>query len=82
MSLAGRDKGHLFFITDISDNYVYMIDGDIHKVENPKYKKLKHIKLTDFQDETVATKIKNKSKITNQEVKRVLRSIQPGGNDV
>ncbi len=80
LSLAGRDKGNYFIITEMKDNFAYIVDGKIHKVENPKLKKLKHMAEQDFQVCELSKKIKNKSKITNQDVKRVLKKM--GGSNV
>jgi ribosomal protein L14E/L6E/L27E len=39
-SIAGRDKGRYMVIIDIIDeNYVYVVDGDLRRVEIPKRKK-------------------------------------------
>ena len=75
-SLAGRDKGKLFLVVGVEENYVYLVDGDIRKVENPKRKKIKHIELTRFFDANMAERIVKKNKITNQDVKRVIKEIQ------
>ena len=80
LSLAGRDKGNYFVVTDITDNFAYIVDGKIHKVENPKLKKLKHMSVQDYKVEDLTNKIKNKSKITNQEVKKALKKL--GGSNV
>lgn len=43
-SKAGRDKGRVFLIFDIIDNeYVFIIDGDLRRLDNPKKKKIKHL---------------------------------------
>ena len=75
-SLAGRDKGKLFLVVGVEENYVYLVDGDVRKVENPKRKKIKHIELTRFFDANMAERIAKKNKITNQDVKRVIKEIQ------
>lgn len=76
-SIAGRDKGNLFVVVKIDDDekYVYLVDGNIRKVENPKRKKIKHIELTNYSDETLTERITKKRKLTNQEVKKFLREI-------
>lgn len=76
-SIAGRDKGKFFVVVQIDDDekYVYLVDGSIRKVENPKRKKIKHIELTNYSDETLTDRITKKRKLTNQEVKRFLREI-------
>ncbi|MBQ9709179.1 MAG: KOW domain-containing RNA-binding protein [Clostridia bacterium] len=45
-SLAGHDKGETFAIINLVDgNYVLVANGKTRKVNNPKRKKLKHVKL-------------------------------------
>lgn len=49
VSLAGRDKGTVCVIVGNADEegYVLIADGRTRKVESPKKKKLKHIRLVD-----------------------------------
>lgn len=44
-SLAGHDEGKIYVILKEEDTYVYLIDGDIRKLDNPKKKKKKHVQL-------------------------------------
>ena len=44
-SKAGHDKGNVYVIYDVDDTYVYLIDGKIRKIENPKKKKIKHVQI-------------------------------------
>lgn len=60
----------------VDENYVYLVDGDIRKVENPKKKKIKHVELTRFFDGNIAERIAKKNKITNQDIKKVIKEIQ------
>lgn len=77
LSKSGRDKGKLFFVTEIlENNYVYIIDGNIHKVENQKLKKSKHLELVEAQDEEISNKLKNKQKLSNHDIRRALRAIR------
>lgn len=44
---AGRDAGRYFIIKQIIDKeHVLIVDGEMRKLENPKKKKIKHLKLT------------------------------------
>ena len=45
-SIAGRDKGTLFLVLKKDGDFVYLADGDLRKVENPKKKRLKHVNKT------------------------------------
>lgn len=45
-SVAGRDRGMYAFVVGRSeDGYLLLADGRLRKVEAPKRKKLKHIRL-------------------------------------
>ena len=44
VSLAGRDKGQLFFVLDTDDLFVYIADGKGRRLEQPKRKKRKHVR--------------------------------------
>ena len=46
VSLSGRDEGRVFLIVDTpEENFVLLCDGCLRRLEKPKRKKLKHIKL-------------------------------------
>ena len=71
-SLAGRDKGKYFYVMDVEDNYVLIADGKGRKLENPKRKKLKHVRRVSRTETRVATKILNGDKVLNSELRRDL----------
>ena len=72
-SKAGRDEGKIFLITGFIDtNYVYISDGDLRRVENPKKKKIKHLVITENIIDTIAQKISTGSKITNADIRKAL----------
>ncbi|HEY5586361.1 MAG TPA: KOW domain-containing RNA-binding protein [Ruminiclostridium sp.] len=76
-SKAGRDEGKIFVITQlIESNYVYISDGDLRRVDNPKKKKIKHLVITKDIIETIAKKISIESKITNAEIRKALVEIK------
>ena len=41
-SKSGHDKGCVFFVVEVLDDFVMIADGDRRKLENPKKKKVKH----------------------------------------
>ena len=71
-SLAGRDKGKIFYVIDTEDNYVLIADGKGRKLENPKRKKLKHVRRVSRTETRVAVKIQNGDKVLNSELRRDL----------
>lgn len=44
-SKAGHDKGHIYVIIEIDETYVYLVDGKIRTLDNPKKKKRKHVQV-------------------------------------
>ena len=44
VSRAGRDKGRPFVVLSTEENYVYLVDGDLRKLNRPKKKKRMHVK--------------------------------------
>ena len=72
ISLAGRDKDKLFYVIEIEDNYVLLADGKGRKLENPKRKKLKHVRRVTRTETRVAAKIQNGDKVLNSELRRDL----------
>ena len=72
-SKAGIDKGKLFIIKDIiNDKYVYIVDGDLRKISNPKKKKIKHLIIYKRIFKEFQEQIKSSTKITNVFVKKLI----------
>ena len=47
LSLAGRDQGRLFVVTEeLDDQFVLIADGGLRGVDRPKKKRRKHLKAT------------------------------------
>ena len=72
VSLAGRDKGQLFFVIDTDDQFVYLADGKGRRLESPKRKKRRHVRKLPQSDSRVAEKIRNGDKVLNSELRREL----------
>lgn len=45
-SKAGRDKGRAMVVLHSEGEYLFLADGDLRPIENPKKKKTKHIQPT------------------------------------
>lgn len=76
-SMAGRDKGEFMVVMSIIDeNYVFVSNGKLRKVSNPKKKKIKHLSKTNHIATVICDKIKNKEKITNADVRKIIESFQ------
>jgi ribosomal protein L14E/L6E/L27E len=44
-SKAGHDTGKVYVIIEVDDTYVYLADGSIRTLKNPKKKKRKHVQV-------------------------------------
>ncbi len=44
-SKAGHDTGKVYVIIEVDDAYVYLADGSIRTLKNPKKKKRKHVQV-------------------------------------
>ncbi|MBW4827033.1 MAG: KOW domain-containing RNA-binding protein [Clostridiaceae bacterium] len=72
-SRAGRDKGNIFLVLDIiDDKYLYVVDGDIRKLDNPKRKKVKHLIIYNTVVPELKEKIENGTKINNAYIRKLL----------
>ena len=45
-SKAGRDKGTLYAVLDTENDFVYLVNGDVRRINRPKKKKIRHINKT------------------------------------
>ena len=72
VSLAGRDKGQLFFVLDTDDLFVYIADGKGRRLESPKRKKRRHVRKLPLYPSRVAEKLRNGDKVLNSELRREL----------
>ena len=64
-SKAGHDKGKVYVIVGMDETYVYVVDGRLRKLENPKKKKYRHVQ--------VIQKRYNITEADDTAVKRILK---------
>jgi len=80
-SKAGRDKDRYFVVWEIlNDSCVYLVDGDLRKVENPKRKNIKHLQRTNRVLDPVAVRLKTGDKVTNAEICRLIADLKEMGD--
>ncbi len=74
VSKAGHDKGQMYVIIGEENDMVYLADGKLRKLDNPKKKKLKHLQLVKSNlDADLVEKIINKQTIYNEEIKLAIK---------
>lgn len=73
-AIAGRDNGNFFVVKEIAEEgYVLICDGSTRKLEKPKKKNVKHIRITRTVIDT--------DNITNKKLKMILRSFRDSENE-
>lgn len=73
LSIQGRDEGRYFIILKvIDDNFVLMADGLTRKVDHPKKKKVKHLRMKPIVVEVDGDKLPNRH-LQDSDLRRYLR---------
>ena len=78
-ALAGRERGKLFFVMDVQDEYLLLADGKARRLEAPKRKKRKHVQREVSSPNGIAAKIRSSEIITNNELRKAIAAHR-GGN--
>ena len=71
-SLAGHDKGHVFVVLDVQNEFLYLSDGKTRKAEKPKRKKRKHTKKILGIVSPLQERILQGEKVLNSEIRKTL----------
>ena len=72
-SKAGHDKDTVYIIVRETDEYVYVSDGKLKTVDNPKKKNKKHIQIIKKEsDDILREKLLNGQQIYNEEIRKAI----------
>ncbi|KJS22760.1 MAG: hypothetical protein VR72_04310 [Clostridiaceae bacterium BRH_c20a] len=77
-SRAGRDKDQVYLIFDWDQEYIYVVDGDIRRIQNPKKKNIRHLWYTDKVADKIRERLESGSKVTNADIREALESLMAG----
>lgn len=71
-SKSGHDQGRVYIIMDMQGEYLYLVDGRIRMLSNPKKKKVKHVQrvnviLTDIVE------MKQNNTLIDENIKRAIK---------
>ena len=73
LSTQGRDEGRYFIVLKVIDeNFVLMADGLTRKVDHPKKKKVKHLRMKPIVVEVDGDKLPNRH-LQDSDLRRYLR---------
>ena len=74
-SLRGRDAYQPFIVLDIKNDYVTLVNGKNRTIQNPKRKKLKHVKLTSIKIDAIKCKLQNNEKVLDSEIRKAIDNL-------
>ncbi len=72
LATAGREKGKIFLVVDVQNEYLLLADGKSRRLEAPKRKKCKHVQRAGAAPEEIAAKLRSSEIITNSELRKAL----------
>lgn len=71
---AGHDAGRLYVIVREEDGYVYLCDGRLRLIAEPKRKNRKHIQIMKRTvDEDIRNRLLSKQKVFDHEIKYAIK---------
>lgn len=76
-SLAGHDKGELYFIIEDTGDFVYVADGTVRTLDRPKKKNKRHIQIVKNGIQRIDI-----SSVTNEEIKHFIKLYLRGIKEV
>lgn len=75
-SKCGRDRGNFYLVFEIiNDFFVYLVDGNKRRMENPKRKNVKHLRVFPVVAEELADRWEAGQVVSNGEVRKVIASL-------
>ena len=77
ISKAGHDQNKRYIIIEEKERFVLLSDGKLKPIEHPKKKKRKHLQpVHKYDTEAVRQKLLKQEKVTNEEIKRIIKLSQ------
>ena len=74
VSKRGRDCGLTFVVLNsCEEEFLFITDGRLRKVEKPKKKKMKHLTYTGYRSEVLRSMLLKEQYVTNRQVREELK---------
>lgn len=74
-SKSGHDKGKAFVVTEVEEDFLYLVDGKCRSIDKPKKKKIKHVQITNYTVSAIKAKIENGEQLLNADFVKALKNI-------
>ncbi len=74
-SRAGRDKNTNYIIYYWDTSFVYVLDGDYKRLNNPKKKNINHLWYSEKVDQEINDKLTKGLKVTNKDIRDALERL-------
>lgn len=72
-SMAGHDDSKVYVIIKSDDEYVYLSDGDLKTIDNPKKKKKRHVQIINQIDDELLKIIAENKNFNNEAIKHAIK---------
>jgi ribosomal protein L14E/L6E/L27E len=82
VSNRGRDRGEPYLVLEIIDEaFVYLVNGNKRRIDNPKRKNVKHLRLYPAVAEHLAQQWESGQRVGNVEVRKVIAEFMQAAVD-
>lgn len=71
-SKCGRDKSKPFIVFDFDDQFLYLVDGNIRKIQKPKKKKKMHVQIVNKIDFDIKQKLDESAYLLDSDIRKAL----------
>ena len=73
-SKAGHDSDQIYVIINCDSEYVYLSDGRLKTVDNPKKKRYKHIQVINYINPIINKKLMENNLLMNEDIKSAIKN--------
>jgi ribosomal protein L14E/L6E/L27E len=76
LSLAGHDKGHLFYVVKTEGDFVWLADGKERKLDAPKRKRRKHVRSVGTSAHPAIIRLQRGEPVCDSDLRRALAAFR------
>lgn len=76
LSIAGHDKGKLFYVVDTAADFLLLADGRERKLDAPKRKRCKHVRGVGTSAHPAIVRLQRGEPVTDSDLRRALAAFR------